>query len=146
MVDHNFSNQHEILEGFRNWFTFPIWGGSERLSPPSWWVITTFSTSTPSDFSTTTQISGSLAGFFEAYHHVQHRFHHSTSFNAQWTLTPKSPEISRKSGTITTLDDAHNFTDMKYRVSPVVKVAVKPKDPKAGSPPPWRVPGECHLS
>ena len=36
----------------------------------------------------------------------------------------------RKSGTITTLEDAHNFTDMKYSVSPVVKVAVKPKDPK----------------
>lgn len=33
----------------------------------------------------------------------------------------------RKSGTITTLEDAHNFTDMKYSVSPVVKVAVKPK-------------------
>lgn len=35
-----------------------------------------------------------------------------------------------KSGTITTLEDAHNFTDMKYSVSPVVKVAVKPKDGK----------------
>ena len=35
-----------------------------------------------------------------------------------------------KSGTITTLEDAHNFTDMKYSVSPVVTVAVKPKDGK----------------
>lgn len=35
-----------------------------------------------------------------------------------------------KSGTITTLEDAHNFTDMKYSVSPVVKVAVKVKDGK----------------
>jgi len=33
-----------------------------------------------------------------------------------------------KSGTITTLEDAHNFADMKYSVSPVVKVAVKAKD------------------
>merc|ERR1719221_1540712 len=33
-----------------------------------------------------------------------------------------------KSGTITTLDSAHNIADMKYSVSPVVKVAVKPKD------------------
>merc|ERR1711988_67755 len=35
-----------------------------------------------------------------------------------------------KSGTITTLDTAHNIADMKYSVSPVVKVAVKPKDGK----------------
>merc|ERR1712051_130004 len=35
-----------------------------------------------------------------------------------------------KSGTITTLDTAHNIADMKYSVSPVVKVAVKAKDGK----------------
>merc|ERR1712242_568000 len=35
-----------------------------------------------------------------------------------------------KSGTITTLDTAHNIADMKYSVSPVVKVAVKVKDGK----------------
>merc|ERR1712086_716293 len=35
-----------------------------------------------------------------------------------------------KSGTLTTLDTAHNIADMKYSVSPVVKVAVKPKDGK----------------
>jgi len=35
-----------------------------------------------------------------------------------------------KSGTITTLATAHNFADMKYSVSPVVRVAVKPKDTK----------------
>merc|ERR1719203_151780 len=35
-----------------------------------------------------------------------------------------------KSGTITTIDSAHNIADMKYSVSPVVKVAVKPKDGK----------------
>merc|ERR1711953_1250783 len=35
-----------------------------------------------------------------------------------------------KSGTITTLDSAHNIADMKYSVSPVVKVSVKPKDGK----------------
>merc|ERR1711988_438459 len=35
-----------------------------------------------------------------------------------------------KSGTLTTLEDAHNIADMKYSVSPVVKVAVKPKDGK----------------
>merc|ERR1719248_30036 len=35
-----------------------------------------------------------------------------------------------KSGTITTIDDAHNIAAMKYSVSPVVKVAVKPKDGK----------------
>jgi len=35
-----------------------------------------------------------------------------------------------KSGTITTLPTAHNFADMKYSVSPVVRVAVKPKDTK----------------
>merc|ERR1719171_1477475 len=35
-----------------------------------------------------------------------------------------------KSGTITTLDTAHNIADMKYSVSPVVKVAVRPKDNK----------------
>merc|ERR1712216_713566 len=35
-----------------------------------------------------------------------------------------------KSGTITTIEDAHNITAMKYSVSPVVKVAVKPKDGK----------------
>ena len=29
------------------------------------------------------------------------------------------------------LQDAHNIADMKYSVSPVVKVAVKPKDGKA---------------
>merc|ERR1719254_67283 len=33
-----------------------------------------------------------------------------------------------KSGTLTTLEEAHNFADMKYSVSPVVKVAVKVKD------------------
>jgi len=31
-----------------------------------------------------------------------------------------------KSGTITTFDQAHNFVDMKYSVSPVVRVAVEP--------------------
>merc|ERR1719443_1477123 len=35
-----------------------------------------------------------------------------------------------KSGTITTSEDAHNIACMKYSVSPVVKVAVKPKDGK----------------
>jgi elongation factor 2 len=35
-----------------------------------------------------------------------------------------------KSGTITTIEDAHIITAMKYSVSPVVKVAVKPKDGK----------------
>lgn len=32
-----------------------------------------------------------------------------------------------KSGTITTCDEAYNIADMKYSVSPVVRVAVKPK-------------------
>merc|ERR1719456_898903 len=35
-----------------------------------------------------------------------------------------------KSGTITDIETAHNITAMKYSVSPVVKVAVKPKDGK----------------
>merc|ERR1711865_53667 len=35
-----------------------------------------------------------------------------------------------KSGTITTIESAHNITAMKYSVSPVVKVAVRPKDGK----------------
>merc|ERR1712036_89704 len=35
-----------------------------------------------------------------------------------------------KTGTITTIEDSHILTDMKYSVSPVVKVAVKPKDGK----------------
>merc|ERR1719186_2130809 len=35
-----------------------------------------------------------------------------------------------KSGTLTTVEDAHNIADMKYSVSPVVKVAVKVKDGK----------------
>merc|ERR1712160_206354 len=35
-----------------------------------------------------------------------------------------------KSGTLTTIEDAHIFADMKYSVSPVVKVAVKVKDGK----------------
>merc|ERR1712013_808282 len=35
-----------------------------------------------------------------------------------------------KSGTITTIEDAHNIACMKYSVSPVVKVTVKPKDGK----------------
>merc|ERR1712232_948039 len=35
-----------------------------------------------------------------------------------------------KSGTLTTIDDAHNIAAMKYSVSPVVKVAVKVKDGK----------------
>merc|ERR1712137_1313546 len=35
-----------------------------------------------------------------------------------------------KSGTLTTLEDAHNIADMKYSVSPVVKVAVRAKDGK----------------
>merc|ERR1711966_221988 len=35
-----------------------------------------------------------------------------------------------KSGTITDIEDAHNIKAMKYSVSPVVKVAVKPKDGK----------------
>merc|ERR1712183_519083 len=35
-----------------------------------------------------------------------------------------------KSGTITTIEDSHNIADMKYSVSPVVKVSVRPKDGK----------------
>merc|ERR1719247_1339048 len=35
-----------------------------------------------------------------------------------------------KSGTLSTIEDSHNIADMKYSVSPVVKVAVKPKDGK----------------
>merc|ERR1712137_1485544 len=35
-----------------------------------------------------------------------------------------------KSGTITTIEDSHNIKAMKYSVSPVVKVAVRPKDGK----------------
>merc|ERR1712176_580602 len=35
-----------------------------------------------------------------------------------------------KSGTLTTIDTAHNIAAIKYSVSPVVKVAVKPKDGK----------------
>ena len=33
-------------------------------------------------------------------------------------------------GTITTIEDAHNITCMKYRIAPVIKVAVKPKNGK----------------
>merc|ERR1712014_422591 len=33
-----------------------------------------------------------------------------------------------KSGTLTTVEDAHNIADMKYSVSPVVKIAVKAKN------------------
>merc|ERR1712151_823234 len=35
-----------------------------------------------------------------------------------------------KSGTLTTIETAHILADMKYSVSPVVKVSVKPKDDK----------------
>merc|ERR1719362_2104473 len=35
-----------------------------------------------------------------------------------------------KSGTLTTIEDAHNITPMKFSVSPVVKVAVRAKDGK----------------
>merc|ERR1711868_136638 len=35
-----------------------------------------------------------------------------------------------KSGTLATVEDAHNIADMKYSVSPVVKVAVRAKDGK----------------
>merc|ERR1712066_694531 len=35
-----------------------------------------------------------------------------------------------KSGTLTTIEDSHNIADMKYSVSPVVKVSVKGKDGK----------------
>merc|ERR1712226_1154000 len=35
-----------------------------------------------------------------------------------------------KTGTLTTIEDAHNIVPMKYSVSPVVKVAVKTKDGK----------------
>merc|ERR1711982_252304 len=35
-----------------------------------------------------------------------------------------------KSGTLSTFDDSHNIADMKYSVSPVVKVSVRPKDGK----------------
>merc|ERR1719238_428028 len=35
-----------------------------------------------------------------------------------------------KSGTITSIEDSHNIADMKYSVSPVVKVSVKVKDGK----------------
>merc|ERR1711976_363009 len=35
-----------------------------------------------------------------------------------------------KTGTLTDIEDAHNIADMKYSVSPVVKVAVKTKDGK----------------
>merc|ERR1711868_14196 len=35
-----------------------------------------------------------------------------------------------KSGTLATVEDAHNIADMKYSVSPVVKIAVKAKDGK----------------
>src|SRR5699024_8687461 len=35
-----------------------------------------------------------------------------------------------KTGTITTCEKAHTFIDMKYSVSPVVRVAVQPKDQK----------------
>jgi len=34
-----------------------------------------------------------------------------------------------KQGTISTYDDAHNIRAMKYSVSPVVRVAVQPKNP-----------------
>merc|ERR1719261_1070947 len=33
-----------------------------------------------------------------------------------------------KTGTLSTIEDAHNIADMKYSVSPVVKVSVRPKD------------------
>merc|ERR1719491_2828344 len=35
-----------------------------------------------------------------------------------------------KSGTLSTFEDSHNIAVMKYSVSPVVKVSVKPKDGK----------------
>lgn len=34
-----------------------------------------------------------------------------------------------KTGTITTFKDAHNMKVMKFSVSPVVRVAVEPKNP-----------------
>jgi elongation factor 2 len=35
-----------------------------------------------------------------------------------------------KTGTLTTFEDAHNMKQMKFSVSPVVRVAVEPKDPQ----------------
>ena len=35
-----------------------------------------------------------------------------------------------KLGTLTTVEDAHNTADTKFRVSPVAKIAVRPKDGK----------------
>lgn len=35
-----------------------------------------------------------------------------------------------KTGTLTTFDEAHNMKQMKFSVSPVVRVAVEPKDPQ----------------
>merc|ERR1719253_449757 len=35
-----------------------------------------------------------------------------------------------KTGTITTIESAHNFRQMKYSVSPVVRVAVECKNPQ----------------
>merc|ERR1711937_855045 len=48
-----------------------------------------------------------------------------------------------KSGTLSTFEDSHNIADMKYSVSPVVKVSVKPKD---GKDPPKMVEGLKKLS
>ena len=35
-----------------------------------------------------------------------------------------------KLGTLTTVEDAHNIADTNYSVSPVAKIAVRPKDGK----------------
>ena len=35
-----------------------------------------------------------------------------------------------KLGTLTNVEDAHNIADTKYSVSPVAKIAVRPKDGK----------------
>ena len=35
-----------------------------------------------------------------------------------------------KTGTLTTFENAHNMKQMKFSVSPVVRVAVEPKDPQ----------------
>jgi translation elongation factor EF-G len=48
-----------------------------------------------------------------------------------------------KTGTITTFKDAHNMRVMKFSVSPVVRVAVEPKNP---ADLPKLVEGMCHLS
>ena len=96
----------------------------------SWWRSWTHSSTRSQSLRRDGQEPCILA---EGNRHTEHERHVGSSHDKEDLKVKslqRSDQFFLKLGTLTTVEDAYNIADTKYSVSPVAKIAVRPKDGK----------------